>query len=64
MLLLVITSVSVVLTTTAILPLVAYNLLTAMFYTVVPLINALCGGSVSCGVLTKLYRIHVRLMQL
>ena len=55
---------SVVLTTTAILPLVAYNLLTAMFYTVVPLINALCGGSVSCGVLTKLYRIHVRLMQL
>ena len=55
---------SVVLTTTAILLLVAYDLLAARFYSVVPLMNALCGGSVSCGVLTKLYRIHVRLMQL
>ena len=52
MLLLVVASVCVVLITTDILPLVAYNNLATRFYTVVTLMNTLRGGSVSCCVLT------------
>ena len=52
MLLLVITSLCVMMTTTDILPLVAYNNLATRFYTVITLMNTLRGGSVSCSVLT------------